>query len=170
MLNRKSLLVVFLLIVLFFGNVGAIRANDLVDKPAPAFELKDQYENTQAFKFPKQKVSVLVLGDRKGSEQIEGWVRPLYNRYQNKIDQNGVAVLSSVPSFMRGIVRKIFKNKVKYSVLLDWSGDVSRAYEYKGGKANLVIIDREGKIRFRVEGPASEQELARVYAQIDKLL
>ncbi len=137
---------------------------------APEFELKDQYEKSLTYKFPKGKVSVLTFGDRKGSEQIEGWVRPLYERYQDRIDQHGVAVLSSVPSLMRGIVRRIFKSQVKYSVLLDWKGDVSRAYNYQGGKANLVVIDRNGRIVMRAYGAASSQELDRVFAQIDKLL
>jgi len=144
-------------------------AKACVGKATP-FELKDQYEKKLAYAFPRQKVSVLVFGDRKGSDQIEGWVRPLYERYKDRIDQNGVAVLGSVPAFMRGIVRQIFKSQVKYPVLLDWTGNVSRAYEYQSGKANLVVIDRNGQIVHCAFGAASEAELNRIYTQIEKLL
>ncbi len=139
-------------------------------RKATSFELKDQYDKKLAYAFPRQKVSVLVFGDRKGSEQIESWVRPLYDRYKDRIDQNGVAVLNSVPALMRGIVRQIFKSQVKYPVLLDWTGSVSRAYEYQSGKANLIVIDRSGQIVYCAYGAASEPELARIYTQIDKLL
>lgn len=137
---------------------------------AASFELRDQYENTLTYKFPKQKISVLTFGDRKGSEQIEGWVRPLYDRYQTRIDQNGVAVLSSVPSFARGIVRRIFKSKVKYPVLLDWKGDVASAYGYQNNQANLYVIDRDGRIVLRLTGAANPEQLNRVFAQIDRML
>ena len=151
-------------------NAGAPSAAKTCAGKATSFELKDQYDKKLAYAFPKQKVSVLIFGDRKGSEQIEGWVRPLYARYQDRIDQNGVAVLGSVPSLMRGIVRQIFKSQVKYPVLLDWTGNVSRAYEYQSGKANLIVIDRNGQIVYCVFGAANESELHRIYAQIDKLL
>ncbi|HEX9005150.1 MAG TPA: redoxin domain-containing protein, partial [Blastocatellia bacterium] len=123
-----------------------VNAKDSVASKATDFELKDQYDNSASYRFPKQKVTVLTFGDRKGSEQIEGWARPLWDRYQTKIDQQGVAVLNSVPFFARGIVRGVFKSKVKYPVLLDWTGKVSKAYGYTGGKANLFVIDRNGHI------------------------
>lgn len=175
---NERLIPVLALLALLLSSMGAgaasprasARGHASGESQASEFELKDQYENALSYKFPRQKPSVLTFGDRKGSEQIEGWVRPLYDRYQERIDQHGVAVLSSVPSFMRGVVRRIFKSQVKYSVLLDWKGDVSRSYEYQGGKANVVVIDRNGQIVLRVYGAANQQELNRVYTQIDKLL
>lgn len=137
---------------------------------AAEFQLKDQYETQMSYQFPRAKVAVLIFGDRKGSEQIEGWVRPLWDRYQTKIDQHGIAVLFSVPAFARGVVRKIFKNKVKYSVLLDWKGDVAKAYSYQGGQANLFLINRNGEIVLKMVGAANQNELSRLFGQIDRLL
>lgn len=134
------------------------------------FELKDQYNQPSTYRFPKQKVTVLIFGDRKGSEQIEGWVRPLWDRYRDRIDQKGVAVLDSVPSLMRGVVRAIFRNKVKYSVLLDWTGEVSKSYNYQSGRANLVLIDRQGTIILKMFGVVDNQGLAQLTARIDQLL
>ncbi|MDX2032831.1 MAG: hypothetical protein SF339_19295 [Blastocatellia bacterium] len=173
-MNKRSILLLPLCAVLCLlaeGRVIGARLSDAASESRAAeFELKDQYEKPLAYRFPKGKVSVLTFGDRKGAEQIEGWVRPLYDRYQARIDQHGVAVLSSVPSLMRGIVRGIFRSKVKYSVLLDWKGDVARSYGYQSGKANVVVIDRNGQIVLRVYGAANHQELNRVFTQIDKLL
>jgi hypothetical protein len=147
-----------------------VNAKDSVASKATDFELKDQYDNSASYRFPKQKVTVLTFGDRKGSEQIEGWARPLWDRYQTKIDQQGVAVLNSVPFFARGIVRGVFKSKVKYPVLLDWTGKVSKAYGYTGGKANLFVIDRNGHIVMKITGAATPRELQNVFAQIDRML
>lgn len=166
--NLSQLFIVCLFLMVLPEPV--VNAKDSTETRAPEFELKDQHDNATSYNFPKNKITVLTFGDRKGSEQIEGWARPLWDRYQNKIDQQGVAVLSSVPFFARGVVRGIFKSKVKYSVLLDWKGDVSEAYGYRSGKANVFVIDREGRIVLKIVGAANQSELNRVFATIDGLL
>jgi peroxiredoxin len=144
------------------GHEGGMRAAE--------FELKDQHDQPFRYRFPQSRITVLIFGDRKGSEQIEGWVRPLYNRYQTRIEQYGVAVLSAVPSMMRGLVRGMFKRKVKYPVLLDWKGEVAKVYQYESRQANLIIVDRNGRIVYRTTGAASEAKLHWAYEQIDRLL
>ncbi len=166
---RPGLTLFFAAAFLFFA-AGQSSANDYVATKAADFDLKDQFDKSASHRFPKQKITVLAFGDRKGSEQIEGWVRPLWDRYQTKIDQQGVAVLSSVPFFARGVVRGVLKSKVKHSVLLDWTGKVSKAYGCSGGKANLYVIDREGSIVLKLTGAATPAELQKVFAQIDRLL
>lgn len=137
---------------------------------APNFELKDQYDKAYTYRFPKDRVSVLAFGDRKGSAQIEGWIRPLVERYGGRIDISGVAELSAVPSLSRGLVRRIFKSRVKYPVMLDWSGEVSKDYGYRGGRAGIFLINREGHIVATKSGAASGTELKTLYEQIDRLL
>lgn len=166
----RSIVLLFALVLLSSQQCFYVNADSSDELKAPDFELKDQYDNRAAYRFPKQKVSVLTFGDRKGSEQIEGWVRPLWDRYQTRIDQQGVAVLTAVPFFARGIVRGIFKSKVKYPVLLDWTGSVAQSYGYRSGKANLYVIDREGQIVLKVVGPATPADLQKVCAQIDRIL
>jgi hypothetical protein len=64
------------------------------------FKLRDQFGKTLQYLFPKERVSVLTSGDRKGSSQIEGWVRPVYERYRDRVDLHGVAgrrVVREVP-------------------------------------------------------------------------
>lgn len=137
---------------------------------ASDFTLKDQYDNLWVYRFPRNKVTVLAFGDREGSEQIESWVTPLYGRYQERVDIHGVAVLGSVPSMARGIVRRIVKSQTKQPVMLDWSGAVAKKYDYTGDGANIVVIDRSGKILLRAAGAADDESLRRVYGQIDKLI
>jgi len=169
----RSVLLIFISIWLTCSHsiqAFNVKAKAPGNMKVPDFELKDQYDKAASYRFPKQKITVLTFGDRKGSEQIEGWVRPLWDRYQTKIDQQGVAVLTSVPFFARGVVRGIFKSKVKYSVLLDWTGDVSKSFGYQSGRANVYVINRDGQIVLTVTGTASQTELDKVFAQIDRIL
>lgn len=168
----RALLFLCCLVLLPDGVCGRVSLFSSTSKgrKAPAFSLKDQYDKRQDYQFPRDRVSVLAFGDREGAGQIESWVRPLYERYGEKVDIRGVAVLSSVPSPARGIVRRIMKRQVKYPVMLDWNGEVSRNYAYRGGRAGLFVIDRQGHILLETEGAADAAALARVFAQIDRLV
>jgi peroxiredoxin len=137
---------------------------------ATNFSLKDQYGKELSYNFPKEKVSILAFADKKGAEQLEAWIRPLYEKYTDRIDIHGVAELSIVPAIARGIVRGIMKKDVKYSVLLDWEGKVSKSYKYQKKQANIFIIDKNGFIVHKEIGAADEPRLAKLFQTIDGLL
>jgi peroxiredoxin len=149
---------------------AAPRAQAVGVERAMDFELRDQFGKPLAYRFPKERVSVLVFGDRKGSEQVEGWVRPVYERYADRVDLHGVAVLTSVPSLFHGYARRQFRKQVKYPVLLDFKGDVSKGYGYEGDKANVFVIARDGTVAYRASGAATPDGLERLYAEVDRLL
>lgn len=134
------------------------------------FELCDQFNRKCVYRFPKDKVSVLTFGDRKGSSQVEGWVKTLYERYRDRIDLHGVAVLASIPSLFHGYARDRFREKVGYPVLLDFKGDVSKRYGYEKEKANIFIVARDGTVVLKMTGAATPAGLKRVCAEIDELL
>lgn len=155
-----------IILVVLFLVMSAVAANTR----APEFELRDQYGNAQAYRFPTTKVNVFIFGDRKGSGQIEAWVRPLFDRYQERINIKGIAALSSVPSLARGMVTRIFKSQVKYPVLLDWTGGVTQSYGYEAGKANVFVVSPSGEILLRLNGAATQQGLEQVKAQVSRAL
>ena len=136
---------------------------------AKEFRLEDQFGRTLHYRFPKKKVSVLTFGDWQGSKQVEGWVRPIYQRFGGSIDIHGVAVLSALPSIFRDFVRGQFAEKIKYPVLLDWEGDVSEGYGYQSDSACLVVIAPSGEIVLRICGAATPARLKRVSAEIERL-
>jgi len=113
---------------------------------------------------------VLLFADREGSEQIENWVRPLYKRYQDTIDINGVAILKGVPTFAQGLVRTLIRNRIQYPVMLDWSGDTAKIYDPQPGAVNLIVVSREGGITLRVNGASNQENLLQCFSQIDRLL
>ncbi len=151
-------------------SVVVAPARGVTPEGAMDFELRDQFGKALAYRFPKERVSVLVFGDRKGSAQVEGWVRPVYERYTDRIDLHGVAVLTSMPSLFHGYARRQFRKNVKYPVLLDFKGDVSKGYGYEGDKANVFVIARDGRIVHMSAGAATPDGLQRLYAEVDRLL
>jgi hypothetical protein len=150
-------------------TIGAAAPESLLGRAAP-FELQDQYGKQHYYFFPRPKVTLLLFSDREGSEQIENWVRPLYKRYQDTIDIQGVAVLKGVPTFAQGLIRILIRNRIRYPVMLDWSGDLARIYELQPGVVNLVVLSREGGVTFRVNGASNQESLLQCFSRIDRLL
>ncbi len=134
------------------------------------FKLKDQYGTKHAYHFPLARVGILLIADYDGSRDLEAWIRPLYARYEKRIRLEGVAELSAVPGFMRGMVRGAFRKNVEYPVMLDWSGEVAKGYDYEKGKVNLFVLEHDGTICLKTIGPVTPRALQQVIDQIDHLL
>jgi hypothetical protein len=152
---------------ILFGLVGLIGLGLAVASPPRQlsdFALSDQNSVSRRYGFPKQKVSVMTIADRTGSQQLEPWIKTLYERYGSQIDIAGVADVSMVPKPLHAVVRAVFRKRLTHSVMLDWDGSVVKLFEYKRGVANLYVIDRSGIILKRITGPLNaslERELFR---------
>ena len=135
-----------------------------------SFTLEDQYGKEHQFSFPQDKLSLFVNVDRESARQAEGWVLPIYGRYQDRVHIQGLAQLSEVPSFFRSMARNIVQSNVKHPVLMDWSGTVSRELGYQSGSANVVLVDQNGEVVYRDAGTASPEKLEAFYTAIDAKL
>jgi hypothetical protein len=166
---RRLFLTIALLTAFAMSPVNGNAPDAPEPKRAAAFTLSDQFGRSLEYRFPRSNVSVLTFGDWKGSTQIEGWVRPLWNRYRSSVDINGVAVLDIVPSFARDFARGQFRERVKFPVLLDFEGTVSTAYGFRSDNANILVIAPDGAIALRIVGEATPARLRRVYDTIDRL-
>lgn len=138
--------------------------------PVPVIELSDQFEVPHTLRFPHTNVVVLTLADHKGSKQVEGWVRPLKERFPQHLTLAGVADVSKVPAWLRGRVRAGFREQMPYPVMLDWKGTVCRHFAYERGDVNVLLLDRSGTLRLRLTGPATADELTRLMRAIEELL
>ncbi|MDZ7268675.1 MAG: hypothetical protein ONB48_13135 [candidate division KSB1 bacterium] len=154
------------------GGAAAVPAPDsLVRLPAAlAFELQDQYGISRSCHFPANKIRVVTFADHKGTAHIEGWVRPLYKRYRERIEIHGVAMLSAVPVLARGLVSGIIKARVAHPVLLDWEGQVTQYYNRERDDFRLVVIDGAGHIHLSLAGAADKNGLQALFARLDALL
>ena len=129
--------------------------------------LQDQHKDEYAIEFPTDHVVVFVLADRKGSDDVEPWVRALYERYEDTIQIEGVALVSAVPKPLRGIVRALFKNNVPKPIMLDWDGSTCDQFGYKNGAVETYVVDPEGEVILSKRGPCDDKKLTAVCAEID---
>lgn len=134
------------------------------------FKLDDQFKKTHDQSFPKSRVSIFAMADRKGSDQLEDWITPFYKRYTDQVDICGIANLKGVPGLLKPMIRKVFKSGVDYPVMMDWSGEICEAFSYKPKVADIFIITKGGMVTFRTSGAASEEKLNACYVIVDALL
>lgn len=134
------------------------------------FALEDLQGERRRFQFPREKLLVLAIADQKGSEGMENWIKPLYDRYSSRIDIEGVAELSAVPGFARGIARGIISGLVKQPILLDWTGEVSQQLKAQKNITNLYVIDAQGQLIASSSGEATLEKLKEMVEAIDSAL
>jgi hypothetical protein len=134
------------------------------------FQLTDQDSKTRTYRFPKSKITVMTVADHKGSEQLAPWIQRIRDRYETRIDIDGVADMSSVPTFLQDTIRKAFRKQLTYSVMLDWDGNVVKQFGYKKGVANIYLIDYAGRILRQVSGPHSDSASVELFSDIDRLM
>ena len=133
------------------------------------FTLTDQDGETRVVDYPREKVTVFVVADQKGSAEIAGWIAPLYERYKNAVEISGIAALPGIPPMFHGLFRREFKKRLTYPVMLDWSGDVARQFGYEQERAQLLVIGKDGRVALRQSGAANDRALAEVFREIDRL-
>jgi hypothetical protein len=144
-------------------------AGGLTNAPA-RIELPDQFEQTQRLAFPNTNITVLTLADRKGSEQISGWVEPVAKRFGKRVDVQGIADVSAVPRLLRGTVRAGFRRDMPHPVMLDWSGTTIQKFAPKADVTTVLLIDGTGRILRQFEGAATAKQIEELIAMIEKML
>jgi len=159
----------WLLIVMSCLVTLGIQATALTNAPA-CIELPDQFEKAQKLSFPNTNLTVLTIADRKGSEQIAGWIEPVAKRFGPQVDVRGIADVSAVPRLLRGTVRSAFRKEQSHPVMMDWSGAVVKKFSPKADVTTLLLIDGQGKILHRFEGAAKAADTQELCKLIEQLL
>jgi hypothetical protein len=162
--------IVSLLLVSLATGVSAAPNSEPSITPTNApssIELRDQFDAPQTLSFPATNVTLLTIADKKGAEQVAGWITPLKQRFGKRIDIRGLADVSTVPRPLRSLVRTKFKNVHTYPVMMDWSGETVRAFTYVPEKANLLVLDRRGQILKRISGDANPKAVQELSTAID---
>ena len=153
-----------------FGLVGFGLVLAAPPQQLSNFGLSDQNSVFRKYGFPKQKVTAMTVADRTGSEQLEPWIKKLYNRYGSRIDIDGVADVSMIPTPLRGLVRELFRKRLTHSVMLDWDGSVVERLGYEPGVANIYVVDRRGAILKRITGPVNASREQELFRTIDRAI
>ena len=165
----KTFIALFLL-TLLTGFVAAAAPQAMPTNAPTRIELRDQYDAPQTLAFPTTNIIVLTIADKRGAEEIAGWVSVLKLRYAGRIEIRGLADVGGVPGFLQGKIRKKFQASHTYPVMLDWSGNVCAQFGYEKNVANILILGRDGTILGRSTGPATEQAIQDFDSLLEKHL
>ncbi len=167
---RSFLFVIGVNLLLACATTEAGESARLPTNAPSSIELRDQFDAPQRLSFPAPNVVVLTIADRKGSEEVDGWIAALKPLYGGRVDFRGLADVARVPGLFHARVRAQFQEARKYPVMLDWSGNVCAEFGYQPGTANTLIIDREGRIRARLSGRASPAAVASARVALEAAL
>ncbi len=142
----------------------------LATKAPACIQLRDQFDSPQKLAFPTTNLTILTIADKKGSSQVDAWIAALKPRCSGGIAIRGLADVGGAPDFVQGRIRQGFQESRKYPVMLDWSGKVCAQFGYKKDEANILVLDRNGRIQARFTGIATAAAVAEVDMVLDKLL
>ena len=160
----------------FLLFISAAMASEVISSSAlgrlqiKGFTLIDQYKAEHKQEFPRERISIFALADRKGSDQLEDWIAPFYERYEENVDICGIANLKGVPKLLQPMIRRLFRKGVAYPVMMDWTGSVCESFGYQAGMADIFVVSRDGTLLHRINGETSKEKLETCYALIDGLM
>jgi hypothetical protein len=147
---------------------GALAAAPL---PPPAhlasFALADQFGQTNRVEFPRDRPLLLLVGDRRGSEEVDAWIAPLKQRWSTIADLAGIADVSAAPRFLRGRIQEGIRKQRPRPLLLDFDGKVTTPLRLSPRTANLLVVDRDGRVLARLTGKPDDAKLEAVRAALE---
>jgi hypothetical protein len=112
----------------------------------------------------KGRTAVLAIGFTHASQsETKAWSQ----RIGRDLDAYSVAVLQDVPRLLRGMVKGGIKDGVpqaqrdRFLLLFTGEKDVKQAAGFdRADDAYLVLLDRDGAVRWRFHGPVTDASLA----------
>ena len=169
-MNTLRTILITVIGLLLCRNASAGESIGLATNAPASIELRDQFDSPHKLAFPTTNITLLTIADKKGSAQVNGWIAALKPRCDGRIAIRGLADVGGVPGFVQGRIRKGFQESLKYPVMLDWSGKVCAQLGYKKDEANILVIDRNGRIHARFTGVATAAAVTEAGTALDKLL
>jgi hypothetical protein len=126
----------------------------------------------------KGKVGVLVVGFSQSSrDEVTAWGKRLNGDYRDSgaVLYYEMPVLASVPKLLRGWVLSKIKGSVppvaqgRFLPVLDHEGDWKAAAGFgRADVAYILVVDGNGKVCWKTEGPASDVSYTEVKKQVDQ--
>lgn len=153
------LFITLLSLNILLSNVSANETQDLV-----TFKLEDQFGVKTTEEDVSGKIVILIGSGKEGSEYNAVWGKTIHDSLNADDGYEDIvflplADLRGVPFFMKSFVKSRFPKEAEKRVLLDWKGDIPKAYDFAPDSSNVLVFDRAGKLIFRTHGlqPAQDQ-------------
>jgi len=151
--SQKQRVLPLLLALLFGGGVAqAAEETSLI-----AFELKDQFGEVHRAVDFAGKVLVLIGSDKDGSSFNGKWGGAIYEAVKEEpgielFTTVACADLRGVPFFIKGMVKSKFPQVRDQWVLMDWKGQLAKAYSFEPDSSNIVVFAADGRLMHHAHG------------------
>jgi hypothetical protein len=149
------------------GQARAALAGDIA--------LQTQYDTLVSLHSMRGHVVALIYGDQDGSSQMGAYVRAARERWPaDSVPAPRVlqaADLRAVPGLLKGYARGRFRRPTstgarRTPVLLDWGGDIARAFGAEPKLANVYVIGADGTLRWKHAGSGTPENTAAFLAAL----
>lgn len=157
--------------VLSTALAGSVWALPSVGDPLPATTVEDADGRLLALAGPSGKPILIFYEDRGSAKQNQPLKDDLSrlahgDRYRGAVTLVPVADVGSYDFWpAKGLVKdaiRVESRKVGTTIYCDWTGSFGRALGTTKKASNVVLVGRDGKIRFARAGALSDAERARV--------
>lgn len=138
---------------------------------------KFSYQNWNSAKLPGKVRIVQHIAGRSSSreknaaliEAIKAAMFP-HDRYQTTTVVNTDDAIPGTGMFVRSSIESSKKQYPWSQFIVDDSGVAKKAWQLDKGGSAIVVLDKEGKVRFAKDGGLTQDEVRQVVALVHKLL
>ncbi len=124
--------------------------------PPLTFALKDQFDHEYTQALYAGKTAIVVEADREGSKFSGQWSdaisRALKSAANPAVQWVPVATLPSMPGFLHGFIKSKFPQDPANWTLLDWGGQLAKAYRLPARRCNVLIFGPDGLLLLHTGG------------------
>lgn len=142
-----------LLFVLAIGSVlaAAAPAADAPRGDLLVFRIKDQFDALHTDARYRRLPLLALWGDRTGSDFVNDWNTVLCDSLARelrgyRLRTVQVAHVKGTPFFVKGKVKRVFRDRDDAPVLMDWGGEFREAYACREDHCNVLLFDRESRL------------------------
>lgn len=170
----KSLIIVFVLFPIFFVSAEGLK----VGIPAPDFKVISGNGEELTLDVLKGKVAVLFYETKNTVEQNRRLKNNLNIFYANQSSPYKKEILRIGVINCQGVLFKsawekgLRDNSLKEGITIygDWDGKMFASYQVKQDISNIIIIDREGIVRYYASGQVEDKDIVMIEELLKGLL
>jgi hypothetical protein len=161
--------------------VGAARAQEITPPSEPVdFSLEETSGQMRTMAAVRGRVVVIFYEDRAHTDTNRDFKLTLHRFIvDNQLrDQTTTYAVANVSSIEGGVIRDMARTAIRaiasqygIQILLDWEGALQSApLSMRDGDANLALVDRSGRLRWRHTGAIGETERTAFFRMFRRLL
>ena len=169
---QKNLILVVSLLSLSVFQSSALAASGLIGSPAPYFSVGSGDDKVLTLDMVKGKVTAIFYENKDivdANKRLKDELNKLYYQQTDALKDVLVRLpiidCSEAVWLFRGIWKRRLREHSKkegMAIYCDWSGQMSSDYKMKADVSNVVIIDKDGRIRFFSSGEVKDEEISGV--------